>query len=623
MLSDNEYYDKVYGCWLGKNAGGTLGTPLESGWGQEEMFDVWWYPKLEEGGLPNDDLELQLIWLQALEDRGLHITARDLAEYWLDCIAYNFDEYGLNKTNLKKGLVPPVSGYFNNWFKHCMGSPIRSEIWACIAPGLPNVAAKYAYEDAIVDHAGGESVYGEIFNAAVESSAFVISDKMKLLEIGLSFIPEHCETAKAIRNAITAYEKGMDWKEARNFVWRNSYSPIAQYSPVNLGFQTIGWLYGEDFGDAICKAVNCGYDTDCTGATLGAMLGIILGRSGLPEKWVEPLSDRIATNSSWGGIKNVREPENLDELTRRVCKIGKKVLALFGDDSDPFIPEEETKKLWYLPPTRIDYDLKTVSAGLDYIDSPAIQVGSEKKFNLIIKNPHPETLEAEVSCRFPEKWDVSAEDKKIVLKSGEEITIPCSVRVGDIKSLQTSNRGSISISVKERPQIPDIPVVYLGSNRWLISKRYDGNINTETELEKDPNPSGPGEHWRVVNFDDNELNIEPYFEGKPGIIYLRHYIYTAFPRPLRVGLPSNCPFQLWLNGEKIHEVESEGILRPNYGGDGRSYVVSDFREGWNQILAKLERKDKPVEAHFILATGDKFSHGIVDVIECKFPWEIL
>ena len=93
-------------------------------------------------------------------------------------------------------------------------------------------------------------------------------------------------------------KSGMDWKEARNFVWRNSYSPIAQYSPVNLGFQTIGWLYGEDFGDAICKAVNCGYDTDCTGATLGAMLGIILGRSGLPEKWVEPLSDRIATNSS-------------------------------------------------------------------------------------------------------------------------------------------------------------------------------------------------------------------------------------------------------------------------------------------------------------------------------------
>ena len=167
--------------------------------------------------------------------------------------------------------------------------------------------------------------------------------------------------------------------------------------------------------------------------------------------------------------------------------------------------------------------------------------------------------------------------KKLYSKSGEEITIPCSVRVGDIKSLQTSNRGSISISVKERPQIPDIPVVYLGSNRWLISKRYDGNINTETELEKDPNPSGPGEHWRVVNFDDNELNIEPYFEGKPGIIYLRHYIYTAFPRPLR-----------WVYHPIAHS---------NYGSMERKFMRWRVKVYSGQIMEEME------EAMWFLISG--------------------
>jgi hypothetical protein len=187
---------------LGKNCGGTLGTPLERAYGQEEMFDVWWYPQLKDGGMPNDDLEIQLIWLKALEERGPNIKARDLAEYWLDCIQYNFDEYGLHKTNLRLGLLPHVSGYYNNWFKDCMGCPIRSEIWACIAPGRPNIAARYAYEDAIVDHAGGESVYGEMFNAAVESAAFIIDDRDKLLEIGLSYIPENSQTALAIRSVI-------------------------------------------------------------------------------------------------------------------------------------------------------------------------------------------------------------------------------------------------------------------------------------------------------------------------------------------------------------------------------------------------------------------------------------
>src|SRR5688572_25330341 len=154
-LTSASFYDKVYGCWMGKNCGGTLGAPLEKGFGEAEPFDVWWYPKLQEGGIPNDDLEMQLLWLKALEEVGPGLKAEQLAQYWLDHIGYNWDEYGYSKHNLLLGLRPPVSGYFNNAFRDCMGCPIRSEIWACVAPGHPRIAAKYAYEDAICDHAGG------------------------------------------------------------------------------------------------------------------------------------------------------------------------------------------------------------------------------------------------------------------------------------------------------------------------------------------------------------------------------------------------------------------------------------------------------------------------------------
>ena len=127
--------DKTYACWMGKNVGGTLGGPLEKSFGDVEPFNIDWYPKLQEGGIPNDDLEIQLVSLKALEEIGPTLTAADLAQYWLDHIIYNFDEYGLQKTNLRLGLMPPVSGSYNNWYKHCMGCPIRSEIWACVAPG--------------------------------------------------------------------------------------------------------------------------------------------------------------------------------------------------------------------------------------------------------------------------------------------------------------------------------------------------------------------------------------------------------------------------------------------------------------------------------------------------------
>ena len=138
-VASEEFADRLYGCWLGKNAGGTLGGPLEEAWGKSEPFDISWYSELREGGIPNDDLEMQLIWLKALEEVGPALTSRELARYWLDHIGYNFDEYGLSKTNLRLGLEPPVSGSYNNWFKDHMGSPIRSEILGLRGTGIAPV----------------------------------------------------------------------------------------------------------------------------------------------------------------------------------------------------------------------------------------------------------------------------------------------------------------------------------------------------------------------------------------------------------------------------------------------------------------------------------------------------
>ncbi len=627
-ISEQEYYDKVYACWMGKNIGGTLGTPLEKMYGEDEMFDIWWYPELKEGGIPNDDLELQLIWLKALEDKGFAITSRDLAEYWLDHIQYNFDEYGLNKTNLKLGLIPPVSGCYNNWFKDCMGSPIRSEIWACIAPGAPNISAKYAYEDAIVDHAGGESVYGEMFNAAVESAAFVISDKEKLLEIGLSYIPKDCKTTVAIKDALEAYKNGMDWKEARNYVLKKTYSKIAQYSPVDLGFQTIGLLYGNDLPDALCKAVNCGYDTDCTGATLGSILGIVYGTKGIPKKWSEPLSDKLATNASWGGIINVKElPDNLNDLTKRVCNLGKKLInysnaGIFIDkstdtkglDLEMLYATDEVKNLWSLSPCKINFDLKTLKAGIEYTTDPVIKPNEPKKISLELENDHPMQLKSDITINLPEQWKANPDHlENVELKQGKTV-INFEIIVENVKYINQSNVGNIHIKVHDRPYLTDIPLVLLGARRWLILK-------SEKELDSEKIFDDTTEGWQIVDFESNELKVEPYFGNSKGVLYLKHFILSHNDKEVWVGVPSNCPFKLWVNEKKVYEIETPRILRPNYGGDGQSYTNIKLKKGWNQIIIELSRSNEPVKAHFVVSTADQYHHGLIDIVENKLPWE--
>lgn len=310
------YYKKVLGGWSGKTIGGTLGAPFE---GQKEMLNLSFYEPVPQGGVPNDDLDLQLVWLDALQKHGPDLDANILAEKWLAHIKYPYDEYGVAIANLKRGLRPPISGLYNNPFHDCMGSPIRSEIWAFISPGNPLRAIEYAYQDAVVDHAY-EGVYGEVFLAVIESMAFVESDAETLIEYGLAAIPRDCRVARAVQDTIKWYHQGLPWQETRGRILHYHGHHNFTDCPQNIAFIILGWLYGEgDFGKSITTAVNCGYDTDCTGATLGAILGVISGADKIPPKWLEPIGDEIVT----GGIEGIDPPATVEELAQATCRLGK------------------------------------------------------------------------------------------------------------------------------------------------------------------------------------------------------------------------------------------------------------------------------------------------------------
>ncbi len=283
-LNREDYRKKVLGCWMGKNIGGTLGAPFE--W-KRQINDVEFYTQ-DLGGepLPNDDLDIQLLWLIALEEQGIDITSHTLSEYWCLYVTPHWSEYGTAKANMRSGLLPPLSGTIHNEYKHSCGAFIRSEIWACIAPGCPDIAVGYALQDAILDHGDGEGTYAEAFCAALESAAFVVSDLRQLLDIGLSYIPPDCGVAQAVGCAIRAVDSGMSWRETRDEILTHHRGRLVAHvsaqdcekgfdegrqgydAPSNIGIVGLGFLVGgDDFGKIICATVNSGDDTDCTGAT--------------------------------------------------------------------------------------------------------------------------------------------------------------------------------------------------------------------------------------------------------------------------------------------------------------------------------------------------------------------
>lgn len=453
-LEQKQLQDKLAGCWVGKNIGGVLGAPFE---GKRGVFEVDFYTQdLSMGPPPNDDLDLQIVWLAAVERYGRNVNASILGEYWLSYVIPNWVEYGTGKANLRAGLEPPMAGEVDNQYKNSCGCFIRSEVWACLAPGHPEIAARYAYEDAIVDHAG-EGIYGEIFFAALQSSAFVETDIRRLIRIGLSYIPEESATAKAIREAVSCYDNKVDFYEARKRIHNTAPGTFGIQSvsldeipsennegmeigepgfdaPENVAFTIAGLLYGEgDFGKSICLANSCGEDTDCTCATLGATLGILYGESGLPEKWKAPLDDKIATMCIDKTSRGIWVPDTATQLAGRIMRdipgfLGQDLCDIFGEngmtiecdenrlmcaDTGRYLPymngngksEEYTvKELCSLSPYVVRKEFPAFSVTVDYMDSVFYSCDQPRKLKVTVKNSHTMCQQQWVNIRlwYPE-----------------------------------------------------------------------------------------------------------------------------------------------------------------------------------------------------------------------------
>lgn len=492
ILSLKEYRSSVLGCWMGKSIGGTLGAPME--W-KRQVNNVTFYTQETDGNpLPNDDLDLQLVWLRALEEKGIDINSVTLGEYWLYYITPHWAEYGNAKANMKSGLYPPYSGTENNPYKDSCGAFIRSEIWACISPGCPEVAVKYACEDAMVDHGSGEGTYAEIFCAALESAAFLVKDLNMLINIGLSYIPDDCGIALAVRFVVDAYHAGTPYLEVRDSLlarYRAQYmgyagisredrdkgfadGPLGWDAPVNIGYIIIGLLYGEgDFEKSLCMTVNCGEDTDCTAATIGSIYGIIHGIEAIPQKWIKPIGRSIKTMCLNLGELQGQLPSDIDELAKRVERVAKQVALRYIPSIE--LSEDEISDLsdfsvdnLFLQSSHEDlykglncclfkFDFFEVS--IKYSEGPYIKDNLKARLMLNIVNRYKTPEYLNIKWYLDEGWSVAPSKwGKVYVGTWNGNDVELEFELAADKLAGGINRCVLELTVEGRPSVMLIPV---------------------------------------------------------------------------------------------------------------------------------------------------------------------
>ena len=308
-----EFLDKVHGCWYGKCLGGAAGAPVE---GIKKIIEIDDFTEIYNPDIPNDDLDLQLLWLDVLENKGTIINSCDLADAWVEKCWYPFSEYGYFLKNYMRGIKPPYSGIINNsFFREGMGCPIRSEIWGVISVGNPKLAAEYAYMDAILDHADN-SVWAEQFLAAAEAEAFFESDIPTLINKAMVFIPEDSKLKRAFSAVIKMYNCGSDWKDVRQVILERYSHPDFTNVVQNLAFVLIALLYGGgDMRETINIALKCGYDTDCTCASAASIIGIIQGYNALSD------TKNLINDYYVCGVDVVRPSDSIKQLAEDTVKI--------------------------------------------------------------------------------------------------------------------------------------------------------------------------------------------------------------------------------------------------------------------------------------------------------------
>jgi len=150
-----------------------------------------------------------------------------------------------------------------------------------------------------------------MFIAAFESHLFDSRDLRASLSFALPLLPADARLRRAFQDILALHARGVSYEVARSHVRQVWGSHNFTDCVMNLSFVALGLLYGEgDFGKTLLCAVNCGEDADCTGATAGGIMGILLGDDQIPARWKSPLGESIAM----GDYHGITAPRDLDEL---------------------------------------------------------------------------------------------------------------------------------------------------------------------------------------------------------------------------------------------------------------------------------------------------------------------
>jgi len=256
----------------------------------------------------DDDIHYSILGMINLENYGLNFNLDGMKNTWLNHQCLNFvfgpERYimaciGVNnlienynqEENKSDSYYLRWSNIFNPGSELC-GAAIRADAYGYAFPGRPDLAAKYAYIDAIFTHRK-TGVYSTMYIAAAIALMYNADDPLSAFEGALKFVPQRSRFFYNTKLCLEYVKTAVSFDDA----YQKIHQRFKEFGHCKI-YQEVGTLintlrFAEGIWDGVCKQVMQGNDTDSFGCTAGSLLGIHFGYDNLPKDKLSLFNDEI------------------------------------------------------------------------------------------------------------------------------------------------------------------------------------------------------------------------------------------------------------------------------------------------------------------------------------------
>lgn len=282
--------DRAFGALIGLAIGDSFGDAARTA--ENHLRFGITMDFTSEDSWSTDDTEFGLLTAQALIESQGKLTTEKVVEAWMEYVAKQseFPRGGSSEIeavfNLRKGMMPPLSGKFNSYHLSD-GAAMRAAPIGIVAAGDVKEAVRLAEIDAAVSH-WRDGIWGAQAVAAGVATAMVGGTVDQVLDAALSVVPQDSWFYYTFSKALNIVEDAGTiedaWTPLHTELW-TTYKAVVPEA-VSQAF-AIYKLSEGDFKRGVIYAGNFGRDADTIGAIVGALLGAGIGASKIPERWVE------------------------------------------------------------------------------------------------------------------------------------------------------------------------------------------------------------------------------------------------------------------------------------------------------------------------------------------------